>query len=119
MFKELLQKIVDSCEGGLAGLLMGYDGIAVDNYVKEGATSDIQSVGMEFSVILTQARNAVQMVGGGDLREIAFKSENMTVIVRLLNDEYFLALALEPDGNYGKGRFMLRSTAPRILAELT
>jgi len=118
MFRELLKKIVDGCEGGLAGLLMGYDGIAVDSYLSEGAQSDIQSVGMEFSVILTQARNAVSLLGGGALREVAFKSEKMTVIVRLLNDEYFLALALEPDGNYGKGRYLLRSTAASILAEL-
>lgn len=119
MFRELLQKIVEGCEGGLAGLLMGYDGIAVDSYTAASAESDIQSVGMEFSVILTQARNAVSLLGGGGLREVAFKSEKMTVIIRLLNDEYFLALALTPDGNYGKGRYMLRSTAPSILAELT
>jgi len=119
MFKELLQKIVDGCEGGLAGLLMGFDGIAVESYTSESAENDIQSVGMEFSVILTQARNAVDLIGGGALREVAFKSEKMTVLVRLLNDDYFLALALAPEGNYGKGRFLLRSTAPSILAELT
>lgn len=119
MFKEPLEKIVQGCEGGLAALLMGFDGIAVDSFVAENAQSDIQSVGMEFSVILTQARNAVNLLGGGALREVAFKSEKMTVIVRLLNEEYFLALALAPDGNYGKGRFLLRSTAPAILSDLT
>jgi predicted regulator of Ras-like GTPase activity (Roadblock/LC7/MglB family) len=118
MFRDLLKRIVEECEGGLAGLLMGFDGIAVDSYVSERAQSDIQSVGMEFSVILTQARNAVSLLGGGALREVAFKSEKMTVIIRLLNDEYFLALALEPEGNYGKGRYLLRSTAPTILSEL-
>ena len=32
MFREGLQKIVDNVEGGLAGVLMGFDGIAVETY---------------------------------------------------------------------------------------
>ena len=118
MFREILQKIVDGCEGGRAGLLMGFDGIAVDSYVVDSSETDIQSVGMEFSVILTQIRNAVQLLGGGALKEVAFKSDSMTVLIRVLNEEYFLALAVAPDGNFGKGRYLLRSTAPAVLEEL-
>jgi hypothetical protein len=34
------------------------------------------------------------------------------------NESYFLALSLTPDGNLGKGRFLLRLTAPKVLKEL-
>ena len=61
MFKEVLQDVVDRTEGGVAGLLMGFDGIPVDHYVREAATPpvDVETVGMEFSVILKDIREDV------------------------------------------------------------
>ena len=42
----------------------------------------------------------------------------MITLIRTLNDTYFLALAMRPDGNLGKGRYMMRTAAPKLLAEL-
>jgi len=39
-------------------------------------------------------------------------------IIRTLGDTYFLALAMKPDGNFGKGRYLMRTAAPKIMAEL-
>jgi hypothetical protein len=39
-------------------------------------------------------------------------------VARLVSPEYFMVVALKPDGNFGKARFMLRVTAPKLLAEL-
>jgi hypothetical protein len=36
----------------------------------------------------------------------------------MLSETYFLALTMKPDGNYGKGRFLMRTAAPKLLAEL-
>jgi hypothetical protein len=38
--------------------------------------------------------------------------------MRMVSPEYFLVLALKPEGNYGKGRYVLRLTAPKLLSEL-
>jgi hypothetical protein len=40
------------------------------------------------------------------------------VVARLVSPEYFMVVALQPDGNFGKARYMLRVTAPKLLAEL-
>ena len=42
----------------------------------------------------------------------------MITLIRMLSDTYFLALALAPDGNFGKGRYLMRTAAPKLLAEL-
>lgn len=118
MFKEPLKKIVDNVEGGIAGLVMGFDGIAVDSYTREGHKMDINTVGMEFSFILTQVRKAAEILEVGGVGEIAIKAEKLTIVVRVLNSEYFLALALGPEGNFGKGRFLMRVVAPKLQAEL-
>jgi predicted regulator of Ras-like GTPase activity (Roadblock/LC7/MglB family) len=118
MFQENLQKIVDNVEGGLAGLLMGFDGIAVESYTRAPTGMDIQTVGMEFSFILTQVRKAAEALEVGNIQEIAIKAERLSIIIRVLNKDYFLALALGESGNFGKGRYLLRVVAPKLQAEL-
>ena len=117
MFRENLTKIVDSVEGGVASLLMGFDGIAVDSYHKAGSL-DIQTVGMEFSFILSQVRKAAEILEVGKVQEIVIKTETVTILIRVLNQDYFLALALDPKGNFGKGRYVLRVVAPKLQSEL-
>ena len=118
MFKEALRDVVEGTDGGIAGLLMGFDGIAVDSWSRDDAAIDIQTVGMELSMVLKDIRRAVAQLDAGSAREVAIQSEKVTTLVRMLNSEYFIDLALTPEGNYGKGRFMLRMAAPRVLAGL-
>jgi predicted regulator of Ras-like GTPase activity (Roadblock/LC7/MglB family) len=118
MFKDVLRDVVERTEGGIAGLLMGFDGIAVENYVRTGASVDVESVGMEYSVILTQIIKAAKMLEAGDAREVSIQAENLTTIIRLLNPQYFVALTLAPHGNYGKARFLLRTLTPKLLDDL-
>lgn len=118
MFQENLQRIVDNVEGGLAGLLMGFDGIAVESYTRDPGAMDIQTVGMEFSFILTQVRKAAEALEVGGVQEIAIRAEKLSIIIRVLSTEYFLALALGEGGNFGKGRYLLRVVAPKLQAEL-
>jgi predicted regulator of Ras-like GTPase activity (Roadblock/LC7/MglB family) len=124
MFQENLQKIVDNVEGGLAGLLMGFDGIPVESYTRDlsaaaqPAPMDIQTVGMEFSFILGQVRKAAEALEVGVVQEVAIRAEKLSIIIRVLNKDYFLALALGEGGNFGKGRFLLRCVAPRLQSEL-
>jgi predicted regulator of Ras-like GTPase activity (Roadblock/LC7/MglB family) len=118
MFAENLKRLVSGTEGGVAGLLMGFDGIAVESYTVPEAGVDITTVGMEFSFVLTQVRKAAEILEVGGLQEIAIRAERLTIIIRVVTPEYFLALALRPDGNFGKGRYLLRVVAPKMQSDL-
>lgn len=118
MFQEVLKEVVDHTDGGVASLLMGFDGIPVDQYVREGEGFDVETVGMEYSVILKSIRNAAEMLDAGDAREVAIKAERITTVIRLINEEYFVAIAIKPSGNVGKARFLLRTRSPKLLANL-
>jgi hypothetical protein len=37
--------------------------------------------------------------------------------MRRISADYYLALVIRPEGNYGKGRFVLKTTVPKIEAE--
>ena len=121
MFREVLQEVVDRTEGGVAGLLMGFDGIPVDHYVRTDGSgiADVETVGMEFSVILKDIRKAAELLEAGGATEIAVQAEKMTTVMRVLNEEYFVAVTLEPTGNFGKARFLLRTAGSRLLSELS
>lgn len=123
MFQDNLKVIVDNVEGGLAGLLMGFDGIAVETYTRPASlerpsTVDINTVGMEFSFILTQVRKAAEALEIGGVQEVAVRADRLSIIIRVLSADYFLALALDESGNLGKGRYLLRVVAPKLQAEL-
>lgn len=118
MFRENLQRIVEQTPGGVAGLLMGFDGIAVDSFTSEPERLDIQTVGMEFSFILTQVRKAAEILEVGGVEEVTIRAEQVTILIRVLTVNYFMALAVAPQGNLGKGRYLLRVVSPKFQAEL-
>ncbi|MFO0673587.1 MAG: roadblock/LC7 domain-containing protein [Polyangiaceae bacterium] len=118
MFKDLLRDIVEKTDGGIAGLLMDASGIPVDSYAVADAPFDIGTVGAELSVVLKQIAKASEMLEAGSAQEISVNTEKMITVIRAVNHEYYLALALYPTGNFGKGRFLMRTAVPKLLPEL-
>ena len=118
MFKEAIRDVVEGTDGGIAGILMDFEGIPVDSYAKGESSFDINAVGAEYSVIVKSIQRAAESLEAGGAREVAIQSERVTTLIRIINDEYFLALAMSPDGNFGKGRYLMRTAAPKLLEHL-
>ena len=118
MFGEKLESTVKNVKGGQALILMAMDGIPVDSYVLESQW-DIETVGMEFSVVLKEVRKASELLEAGSADEFMVRSEKISTVIRSVNDEYFLAMAIAPGGNIGKARYLLRMLAPEVRAELS
>ena len=93
-------------------------GIALETYAKDGAPFDINTIGIEFSVVIGQIKRAAEMLEAGSAHEIAVGTERLVTIIRTLGETYFLALAMQPEGNFGKGRYLMRTAAPKLIAEL-
>lgn len=122
MFQAMLREVVEGTEGAIAGLLMGFDGITVDSYTRDEGSLGIEgleALGSEYSQILGQIKQAVVALELGEAREVAVSAENMTTVIRLLNESYFIALAMAPSGNLGKGRYLLRVNAHKLVESLT
>ena len=117
MFKEALGAVVEGTEGAMASTLMDFQGVAVETYVK-GEFFDIDIVGAEFSVVIKSIQRAAESLEAGGANEVAILAEKLITIIRVVNQDYFLALTMKPDGNLGKGRYLLRTTAPKLLPEL-
>lgn len=122
-FRESIEKLLNGIEGGISCVLMGFDGIMVDTYSRVGGddgagTPDIQTLSMEFAHLISQARRTLESVDAGALEEFTLRTDKMTLVVRLLTPEYFLACAILPTGNLGKARYLMRLSAPGLRADL-
>jgi predicted regulator of Ras-like GTPase activity (Roadblock/LC7/MglB family) len=122
-FASLLQEIVDGCGGGLAAALMGADGIPIEQVeangeVRESPGHGIDVLGVEFGRILDEMRKASDSVGGGVLEEVSVRLANFWVLMRVVDEETYLVLAIEPDGNAGKARFLMRRQLMALRDEL-
>jgi predicted regulator of Ras-like GTPase activity (Roadblock/LC7/MglB family) len=118
MFAEHLKKVVDNIEGGIAAVVMGLDGIAVEQYVRQNDRLDVNTVGMEFSFILSQVRKAGESLQVGNLEELAVKAQRLVLVCRMLSPQYFVAIVMQPEGNFGKARFLARMAGPQLAAQL-
>lgn len=118
MFAETLRKVVDNVDGGLAAVIMGLDGIPVDTYVRVNDKVDVNTVAMEFSFILTQVRKAGESLQVGGLEELTVKAQRLILVCRMISPQYFIGVAMAPEGNFGKARYLARLASPALNAAL-
>ena len=118
MFAETLKKVVDNVDGGIAAVIMGLDGIPVETYVRDKDRLDVTTVAMEFSFILGQVRKAGDSLAVGSLEELSVKAQRLLLVCRMISAQYFIAVALSPEGNFGKCRYLMKLATPSLVANL-
>ena len=118
MFKDLLENIIERTEGSLGALIMGTDGIAVEKVLGEaGMDANLDVAAAEFTSLVRSAQRAGNDTGLGGLRELVISLEGAVMLMRLLSRDYFVVLALNSQGNIGRGRFELRKAELKLAKE--
>ncbi len=122
-FTDHLKGVVDQVDGSIACSVMGFDGIAVEtvqNQKREGeaASLELTSAWVEYANLLSQLKQTAENLKTGAVAELSVNSEKLITLMRMVNKDYFVVLGLLPEGNYGKGRYVLRITAPKLASEL-
>ena len=118
MFKDLLESIIERTEGSLGALIMVTDGIAVEKVLGEaGMDANLDVAAAEFTSLVRSAQRAGADTGLGGLRELVISLEGAVMLMRLLSRDYFVVLALNSQGNIGRGRFELRKAELQLAKE--
>lgn len=115
-FLEVLKDTVDNVDGAVSAMIIGTDGISVQEYAPEKIL-DLAGLSAEASAMIKDIGLAADNLGLGEAREFSIISEKCGIIMRKINSDYYLALIIKPEGNYGKGRFVLKMAIPRIEGE--
>lgn len=114
MFTEILQRIVEETGGAVGAVLMGYDGIAIEQFFQPDEAIDLQMIAIEYANVLKEIRKTAEMLNMGEMEEVSIRTEQLITVIRIVTGEYFVALALSRDGNFGKGRYLLTRETPNL-----
>jgi predicted regulator of Ras-like GTPase activity (Roadblock/LC7/MglB family) len=115
-FSDIMKEVVNGTEGALGAMVLGLDGIPVEEYAVS-SEMDLQSMTVEYSALLKEIEKGSQASQMGSTKEVTVITDKAMIMLRRLNDEYFFVLIVKPEGNFGKGRFLLRMSAPKLLKE--
>ena len=125
VLEESLKELVQQTPGAQAALIMDGAGIAlathtrVPNRGERPPAFDVATIGIEFTVVVSSVKRAAEMLEAGAAREVSVVSDKLVTLIRMIGSEYFLALQVTPEGNLGKGRYLLRMLEPKLLAQLS
>lgn len=121
-FVPVLEKILEGSAGALAAILMGRDGLAIQQALAERVGADeserLGNAGVELGRILEEIRKASDAFLGGAAQEVIVGLEHYWLVVRSVDEDTVLVVALAPEGNVGKARFLMRRYVPALQAEL-
>lgn len=117
-YKQTLKTVTETVGGGLAAIIMGYDGIPIDEYLVASSQFDLQLLTVEYANLLRDIRRTVELLENGIMEEVSIATDRVRVLVRAINNQFFLVLVLTADGNYGKGRYLLSREAVKLKDDL-
>lgn len=117
-YRDALKQLADSVDGALAAIIMGYDGISIDEYLVENVPFDLQLLAVEYANLLRDIRRTIDLLQNGDMQEVSIATDRVRVLVRTISDEFFLVLIIDADGNFGKGRYLLARESYNLREEL-
>lgn len=122
-FLTHLESIASQVHGAIACTMMGFDGIPIETHQvpqQAGAANELElsNAWVEYANVLSGLKTSAETLKTGAVNEIVISTDKVMTLIRMVNSEFFLVLGLLPDGNYGKGRYVLRITAPKVKAEL-
>ena len=115
-FADILKEVVNGTDGALGALVVGVDGISVEEYSLDKEL-DLQSMTVEYATLLKEIERGSQASQLGSTKEVTVLADKAMIMLRRLNEEYFMVLIIKPDGNFGKGRFLLRMAVPKLQKE--
>ena len=119
MFSELLQGIVEETPGAVGAVLMGYDGIAIDQYFLPQDEVDLNILAIEYANVLKEVKQMTEVLDTGFLEEVSIKTANYYIVLRAISPEYFVFLTVNSHGNVGKGKYLIMRDAVKIREALS
>lgn len=116
-FQERLQEISETIEELNGVAIADMDGIIVEEYKKD-PSFDMALLVAEYGTFWYSADKAGVSCDIGPAKEVCVLTENATVVIRKICQDYFLLLAISSEKGMGKSRFYARMMADTLAEEI-
>jgi len=118
-----LAELMSEGSGILGVALMDGDGIPIAEMTQPEAEAllpegEMSTLAVEFERVLGEADKAANAVAGGPLRETQVFMARFSLIFTRVAEGLTLAVVLEPNGNLGKARYLIRRKILDIREEI-
>jgi len=117
-FQDTLKSICQQVPGCRSAVVMNIEGMEVARHQEGEDDLDIEVLLIELTGSVKMAVQAAAAVEGGQVDEFSLSFDKGQLAIRLLNEEHFLAILLEPGGLLGKGRYVMRCQSDELKKEL-
>lgn len=116
VFKEHLEKIVSEISGVHSVFLISIEGMIIEEVKVEKSLS-----GEEIAAYITKMMKTISSIlkqkMDGELQEAIFITDNLKTCIYIIDDTLIM-LNLKQDGEFSKGRHVLKKYARKIQQEL-
>ncbi len=100
-FTPTLKEAVQRVDGAVSASIIGIDGMPVEEYAVEKIIN-LDDLSAESSQMMKTIASAAASLGLGEASEFSIISDLCGIIMRKITSEYYLALIIRPEGNFGK-----------------
>jgi predicted regulator of Ras-like GTPase activity (Roadblock/LC7/MglB family) len=117
-YEKLLKELTDLIPGAVSASLTGIDGIGIAFYNIDPAF-DPTLADAEFATMLATANRAAQSLAVGDISELIFSTQKITIILKMVGTDFYLEVGLQVGmGNIGMARLQMRRAAEAFIRVL-
>jgi len=117
-YEKLLKELTDFIPGAVSASLTGIDGIGIAFYNIDPAF-DPTLADAEFATMLATANRAAQNLTVGNISELIFSTDKITILLKMVGTEFYLEVGLQAGmGNIGMARLQMRRAAEAFIKVL-
>lgn len=111
MFRQILARVQEEAEGVDAAVVLGYDGIAVEQVGTLASDEQTQLLFVELARLLHEMRQTAELLEVGAVQEVSLTCTERQFLFLPLSGEYFALLLLSSAACSGKARYLLKREA--------
>lgn len=118
IFADLMKEAFEGIDGAYGGTVMGVDGIPIENYIVDPEKFNVEAFGVGYCKVVDEVRNAGEVLKIGNVEEVTIELDGSKILVRIIVQEYFLAMVVSDEANEAKVRFRMRKVSYKTKEEL-
>ncbi len=117
MFESHFRVLKEKLPSSTGILIMDSDGLTVEK-INWDDKIDIEPVAVEIASLMNLLKINPEISKFGIVNEMIFTHQELTFLVKVINQNYFIFYAMKKNGNLGRARFELEKIRFKVKGEL-
>ncbi|OFV68176.1 MAG: hypothetical protein SCAL_000816 [Candidatus Syntrophoarchaeum caldarius] len=113
----MLNDILKNVDGSIAVAIAGYDGMPVAS-AQTDPNFSIEDAVASAAMGLTYSKKMMEDASAGKVKESMTTTDAAIFFLRPIDEEYWIGMALEANGNLGKARLEMKKAIPLVQKQL-